>query len=216
MRVLVVGATGGSGRATVEELVRRGHEVTALVRQPGAAPGLAESVRIVQGDVTHPDDVDAAMRGQDAVVVTVGIRENPLLVRVLGSRATPINVRSIGTANVIDAMRRHGVGKLVVQSSFGVGDTRGRLPLKWRLIFALLLAPQIADTEIQEQRVRGSGLTWVVAQPVALTDNDDARVPFAALDGSVRAMSISRRSVATFLADAVERAAWDQRVVALS
>jgi len=216
MRVLVIGATGGSGRATVAELVRRSHEVTALVRQPGAAHGLAGPVRVVQGDVTHPDDVDAAMSGQDAVVVTVGIRENPLLVRLLGSRATPIDVRSSGTANVIDAMRRHGVGKLVVQSSFGVGDTRGRLPLKWRLIFALLLAPQIVDTEVQEQRVRASGLRWVIAQPVALTDSDDARVPFAALDGSVRSMSISRRSVARFLADAVEGAAWDQRVVALS
>lgn len=216
MRVLVVGATGGSGQAVVHELVKRGHAVTALVRRPESAPPLGDAVRVVTGDVTRAPDVDAAVRGQDAVVVTLGIRENALLVRLRGSAATPLNVRSAGTAAVIEAIRRHGVAKLVVQSSYGVGDTRGQLPLKWRLIFALLLKPQIADTELQEQRVRTSGLTWVVAQPVALTDDGDGRAPFASPEGRVRSMSIGRRSVAKFLADAVEGADYDRRVVALS
>jgi uncharacterized protein YbjT (DUF2867 family) len=216
MRVLVVGATGGSGRAAVEELVGRGHAVTVLVRRPDAAPPFGEAVRVVTGDATRQADVDAAVRGQDAVVVTLGIRENALLVRVRGSAATPLNVRSVGTAAVIEAMRRHGVDKLVVQSSYGVGDTRGRLPLKWRLLFFLLLKPQIADTELQEERVRASGLTWVVAQPVALTDDGDGREPVASSEGRVRSMSIGRRSVAKFLANAVEGAAYDHRVVSLS
>jgi uncharacterized protein YbjT (DUF2867 family) len=190
--------------------------VTALVRRPESAPPFGDAVRVVTGDVARTDDVDAAVRGQDAVVVTLGIRENALLVRLRGSAGTPLNVRSAGTAAVIEAMRRHGVDKLVVQTSYGVGDTRGQLPLKWRLIFFLLLKPQIADTEVQEQRVRASGLTWVVAQPVALTNDGDGREPFASPEGRVQSMSIGRRSVARFLADAVEGAAYDHRVVALS
>lgn len=216
MRVLVIGATGGSGRAAVETLAARGHDVTAMVRHPETATSLPMGVRVVQGDAMRPTDVDRCVQEQEAVVVALGIRENALRVRFLGSAATPMTVRSQGTTHVIEAMYRHGVEKLVVQTSYGVGDTKSQLPLKWRLIFALLLKPQIADTEVQQARVCESRLRWVVAQPVALTDAPDASAPHASVDGTVRGMNISRRSVAQFLADAVERDDFDRRVVTLS
>lgn len=121
---------------------------------------MRKGVRVVAGDVTSQTQVDAAVRGQQAVVITLGISENALAVRLRGSASTPMNVRSAGTARVIDAMCRLGVRRLVVQSSYGVGDTRSLLPRKWRLIFALFLKPQIADHEVQERHVRGSGLSW--------------------------------------------------------
>lgn len=216
MRVLVVGATGGSGRATVETLAARGHTVTALARRADAGRLFPNGVRVVTGDATSASDLDRAVAGQDAVVVTLGIREPALRVRLLGSARTPLTVRSAGTARVIDAMRRHGVRKLVVQTSYGVGATKPRLSLKWRAIFALLLKPQIADTEIQESAVRASGLEWVVAQPVALTDGIEADAPFVSLDGTVRSMAISRRRVAAFLAEAAETARYNHQVVAVS
>lgn len=216
MKVLVVGATGGSGFAAVEALTARGHEVTAMVRRPDAGRPFPSTVRIAHGDVMRPTEVDRCVAGQDAVVVTLGIRENAVRVRLFGSAETPMTVRSQGTSHVIEAMYRRGVDKLVVQTSFGVGDTRALLPLKWRLIFGLLLKPQIADTELQQAQVCQSQLRWVVAQPVALTDADDAPPPLATVDGRVRGMAISRRSVGAFLADAVEQDAFDRRVVALS
>jgi hypothetical protein len=216
MQILVVGATGGSGRATVEALSARGHRVTALVRRLDAGHPFPSGVRVIEGDATRADDIDRAVAGQDAVVVTLGIREPALKVRLLGSARTPLNVRSVGTALVIGAMRRHDVRKLVVQTSYGVGSTRSRLSLKWRAIFALLLKPQIADTEVQELAVRTSGLDWVVAQPVALTDGVESEAPFTSPDGTVRSMAISRRRVATFLAEATESAVFNRQVVSLS
>lgn len=216
MKVLVMGATGGSGRAAVEELLSAGHQVTAFARRPEALPVASEHLKVFQGDATKPGDVERAVAGQDAVVVTLGISENPLTVRMRGSARTPLDVRSAGTRNVISAMRKHGVRKLVVQSSYGVGETRGRLPLKWRLVFSLLLKPQIADTEVQEREVRGSGLDWVLAQPVGLTDGEDASAPFVSPEGEARVMSISRRSVGRFLVEAVESAKYIGRSVALS
>lgn len=219
MKIVVVGATGGSGRAAVEELARRGHEVTALARQPERMTAPA-GVRMIAGDALRAADLDEAVRGQDAVVVTLGIRENALAVRLRGrSTGTPLNVRSAGTAGVIEAMRRNGVRKLVVLSSYGVGESRNRLPWKWRTLFWLLLKPQIADTEVQEQLVRSSGVKeWVIAQPVALTDADSgASTPLlASAEGEVRSMSVSRRSVARFLAEAVENGKYDGCAVALS
>lgn len=215
MRIVVVGATGGSGHAAVDALVRRGHTVTAFVRRAEGTT-FPRAVRLVAGDVMRQEDCDAAVDGQDAVVVALGIRESALRVRLFGPARTAKDVRSVGTAHIVEAMRRHGVSKLVVQTTFGVGATRTRLPLKWRAIFAAVLKPQIQDTELQEQLVRSSGLTWVVAQPVALTYDGDDAAPFVSTEGIVRSMAVGRRRVATFLADAVESARFDQQVVALS
>jgi hypothetical protein len=113
-------------------------------------------------------------------------------------------------------MRKHGVRKLVVQTTYGVGETRGRLPLKWKLLFSLLLKPQVADSERQEREVRESGLDWVLAQPVGLTDDADAAAPFASPSGEARVMSVSRRSVGRFLVEAAESAKYTGKSVALS
>jgi uncharacterized protein YbjT (DUF2867 family) len=202
VKVLVVGATGGSGRAAVEALAGRGHEVTAFARRASAVFGGSTGVRAVDGDATVPEDVGRAVRGQDAVVVTLGITEHPLRVRLFGSAGTPLDVRSRGTAVVVAAMREQGVRRLVVQSSYGVGETRDRLPLSSRLVLALLLRPQIADHERQERIVRDSGLDWSLVQPVYLTDGDEP----AALSstGDAEGMRVSRRAVGGVLADLVE------------
>jgi uncharacterized protein YbjT (DUF2867 family) len=215
MKVLVIGATGGSGRAACAALAERGHEVTAFTRRGGAA-ALPPDVRTVVGDATSARDVDEAVRGQDAVVVALGIRENAVRVRLFGPARTPLDIRSAGTRNVIRAMQRHGVQRLVVQSSYGVGPTRDRLRFVDSLLFALLLKPQIADTEEQERIVEASGLEWVLAQPVHLTDDADAAPPFASTEGDTAKMSVSRASVGAFLADAVTSASLVGKRVALS
>ena len=206
-RVLVVGATGGTGRAAVARLAADGHAVTAFSRRASRLTDEAEGLGIeglatIDGDATDPEAVGAAVAGQDAVVVTLGIAENPLRVRVLGPARTPIDIRSRGTETVIEAMRTHGVRRLVVQSTFGVGATRGRLGFSDSLFFGLLLKPQIDDTERQEAAVRASGLDWTLVQPVHLDDGPEA-VPFLSLDGTTREMKVSRASVARFLAEAV-------------
>lgn len=215
-KILVIGATGGTGRATIDELVKAGHRVTAFSRHADALAGTSELVTAINGDATNPADVDRAVPGHDAVIITLGIAENPLRVRLLGTARTPLDVRSAGTRNVIATMRRHGVRRLVVQTSFGVGDTRNSLRLLDRLFFSLLLKPQIADTEVQELEVRGSDIDWVLAQPVHLTDDESDEMPFVSTDGQVREWKISRRGVARFLAQAVQASNYVGQTVALS
>jgi uncharacterized protein YbjT (DUF2867 family) len=216
MKVLVLGATGGTGRAAIEELQSRGHEVTAFVRRPEALPPSSGRLRIFQGDAMNPDDVRRAVEGQEAVVVALGISENPALVRLRGAAATPINVRSAGTRNAVEAMRQSGVRKLVVQSTYGVGETKGRPSFKWRLLFSLLLSPQIADTEEQERVVRDSGLEWVLVQPVGLTDLDETEDVLTSTKGEAQSMSVSRKSVARVLATATESPVYVRKCVAVS
>jgi len=215
-KVLVVGATGGTGRATIEALVKRGHRVTAFSRHAEALENSSDRVTLVNGDATHADDVERAVAGHDAVIITLGITENPLRVRLFGTARTPLDVRSAGTRNVIAAMRKHGVRRLVVQSSYGVGETRGSLRWLERLFFSLLLKPQIADTEVQELEVRESGIDWVLAQPVHLTDEESDQMPFVSADGQVSEWKISRREVAQFLALAAQGHDYLGQSVALS
>lgn len=215
-KVLIVGATGGTGRATIDALLERGHRVTAFSRHAESLEVDSDRVTLMNGDATNPDDVDRAVRGQDAVIVTLGITENPMRVRLFGAATTATDVRSSGTRNVIAAMRKHGVRRLVVQSSYGVGETRNRLRFIDRLFFSLLLKPQIADTEVQELVVRESGVEWVLAQPVHLTDEDASEMPFASTDGEVGTFKISRKGVAQFLARAVQGGHYVGRSVALS
>jgi putative NADH-flavin reductase len=215
MKILVFGATGGSGRAAVEELLAQGHAVSAFVRQAPADAG-HPGLRYVQGDVMNPADVARAVAGHDAVIVTLGISENPISVRLFGPARTPSNVRSAGTRNVISAMQQHGVRRLVVQTSYGVGETRHRLRLIDRLFFALLLKPQIADTEIQNQEVSDCELDWLLVQPVHLTNGAENDLPLSSSTGETGVMKLSRRSVGRFLAHAVQNPALTRQTIALS
>ena len=202
MKILVIGATGGSGRAATAELLRRGHTVTAFSRHASELR-LDGDLITFDGDATRPGDVASAMAGQEAVVVALGISESAVRVRLRGAAATASDVRSRGTAVAIDAARAAGVSRFIVQSSYGVGPTRRLLGATDRMIFALLLKPQIADTEKQEQAVRASGLEWTLVQPVHLTDGPDAE-PTVTTGRAPGATKVSRLSVARVLADAAE------------
>lgn len=215
-KVLVVGATGRTGRATIDALLKRGHLVTAFSRHAEALEHHSDRLRLLNGDATNTEDVERAVAGHDAVIITLGITENPLRVRLFGAARTPNDVRSAGTRNVIAAMRKHGVRRLVVQSSYGVGETRSRLRWVERMFFSLLLKPQISDTEVQELEVRQSGVDWVLAQPVHLTDDEYAEMPFASSEGHVHEWKISRKEVARFLALAAQTPEYVGQSVALS
>jgi len=202
-KILVVGATGGSGRAAVASLIAAGHHVSAFSRHADRLAGGLDGFVAVNGDAMDPDDVDRAVAGHDAVIVTLGIAENPIRVRTLGPKHTPIDVRSAGTRNVIDAMWAHGLDRLVVQSSYGIGATSQHLRLRDRLFFSLVVKQQMADTEVQERLVRASGLDWTLVQPVHLTDAADGPDAFVSTTGEVRTMAVARAVVGRTLSQVV-------------
>ena len=203
MKVLVVGASRGTGAALVTELVERGHLVTAYSRSVGA--GGSDGVRRVAGDVLDVDALGKAMIGQDAVAVTLGIPENPFKVRLTRRASAPLDIRSAGTRAVVEAMREHGVGRLVVQSTFGIGDTYQQLPLALKAFFTLGIRPQVDDHERQERLVRESGLAWTIVRPTVLHDEPTAEPAYVSTDHHAPTMKVSRRQVAQVEADALER-----------
>ena len=131
MRILVIGATGGSGREIVKQALERGHDVVALARNPSKVKVQHERLRVVQGDVMDAASVDAAMEGCDAVVCALGHK------RWLG----PSKILSEGTRNIVRAMEKHGVKRLVVESALGIGDSFGRLGIYYTLFTIPVILP---------------------------------------------------------------------------
>ncbi|MCB0989875.1 MAG: NAD(P)H-binding protein [Acidimicrobiales bacterium] len=215
-KVLVVGATGGSGRAAVAALAGAGHHVTAFSRHADRLAGQIEGITTINGDAMNKADVDHAVAGHDAVIVTLGITENPIRVRILGPKHTPADVRSAGTRNVIDAMKSHGIERLVVQSSYGIGETAQHLRIRDRLFFALLVKQQMADTAVQESVVRSSGLDWTLVQPVHLTEAVDGPDAFTSTDGRARKMTVGRGPVGRVLAAIVGDESLRHKTVSVS
>ncbi|KGH47513.1 MULTISPECIES: NAD(P)-dependent oxidoreductase [Modestobacter] len=151
MRVLVTGASGMLGRATVQGLLDRGDEVTVLQRRPAGLP-----CREVRGDVADPAVVARAVTGHDAVVHLAA------KVDVTGRWAEYARANIEGTRAVVDACRQAGVGRLVHVSSPSVAHGGSAL---------VGVGAQSADPA----RARGHySRSKAVAEQVALAADDAA------------------------------------------
>lgn len=158
--LLVLGATGGTGRQVVEQAVERGHQVTAFMRNPEKLGPIAGRIRVVRGSL--PQDRDAligALRGQDAVISALGAG-NSLRPHGLIERSMPA---------IVQAMEASGVQRLIFTSSFGVGGTARAVPTGPRILIALFLRGIYADKQAGEEILRRSSLDWTLVYPVTLT-----------------------------------------------
>ncbi|MBP9145856.1 MAG: SDR family oxidoreductase [Thermoanaerobaculia bacterium] len=161
MRVLIVGASGGTGRALLAQALARGHEVTALVRDTAKLALRHEHLRVVQGDVLDPVSVDAAVAGQEAVLSALGHKRFMIPTRIL----------SDGTRNLLQAMERHGVRRYIGMSALGVGDSWWRMGLYYTLfVTPVILQFYFWDKRRQERLIRSSELDWTIVRPGALTN----------------------------------------------
>ncbi|MEM8946047.1 MAG: NAD-dependent epimerase/dehydratase family protein [Planctomycetota bacterium] len=118
MRVLITGASGFLGRYVVAEAVRRGHEVTALVRPSRNLPdGLFPAgVKTARADVRNRDALMNAVEGVDAVV--------HLAACVVGDDDTQFASTVVGTENLLAAMVEKKINRLIHCSTFSVYDWR--------------------------------------------------------------------------------------------
>lgn len=208
-RVLVIGATGGTGRRLVEQALERGWTVTALVRDPGRLPTRHDRLTILTGDALDEASVDAAVRGQDAVVSALGHR------RYLG----PTRILSGATRLVLNSMETHGVPRFVCETSMGIGDSAGRMGLLYTLFVVPVILPfYFWDKARQERLIAASAVEWVIVRPGALTNGEKRGVRREGRDvGSfLWTVRISRADVAAFMLDQLTSDAYLRSVPGIS
>ena len=203
MRLVIFGATGGTGRRLVERAIAEGHEVTAFVRNPSRMGARHERLRVVAGDAFDPGRVREAVAGNEAVISVLGARRlsNPLHP---GSPGDPKGPASVGSENIIAAMKEHGLGRFVCQTAWGVGESKEGAGFAGSLFMKVLVSPllrdEYADKEAQERIVRESDLEWIIVRPMILTNGpwtNDYRTGEDLKPG--RHPYISRADVADFL-----------------
>src|SRR5258705_2889499 len=108
-KIMVFGATGGTGKLVVEQALEAGHQVTVVVRNPGKITFRHKSLKIIKGDVLHPGTFENEIKGHDAVVSCLGIRQRE-----------PTTVYSEGTGNIIEAMQKENITRLTCLSAAAV------------------------------------------------------------------------------------------------
>jgi nucleoside-diphosphate-sugar epimerase len=198
VKVLVIGASRGTGALCVNEALSRGHQVTAFSRS--GSPRTHERLTDVRGSFHDAGQVAAAVAGHEAVIITASATS-------VGIWSEQPDYFARGTQLTIDAMKQHGVKRLVVLSALGVGDSKALMNFMMRMmVINGILRKPFADHEVQETVVMASGLDWVLARPGRLTDGPAKRVytQSSKLE-PLPSSSISRADVADFLVGACER-----------
>lgn len=160
-RILIVGATGGTGRQLVAQALERGYIVTVLVRNPAKLPIDHPQLKVLRGDVLDYQFVEAAMAGQEAVVCALGHKRY----------FSPNRILSTGTGNLLRAMLACGVKRLVCETSLGIGDSAGRMGLYYTFfVIPVILPLYFWDKTRQEQLIAASSVEWVIVRPGVLTN----------------------------------------------
>jgi uncharacterized protein YbjT (DUF2867 family) len=202
-KILVLGATGATGRLIVNQAAARGYEVTVLARSADKASDIT-GAKLIVGDARDEAALREALKGRDAVVSALGTPVSPF---------REVTLLSTATRALVSAMKAEQVSRLVCITGMGAGDSAGHGGfIADNVIFPLLLKKVYADKNRQEAIVSDSGLDWVLVRP-SILNNKPGR-------GSVRALtdlsgfhggSIAREDVARFVLDQVRADTWLHR-----
>jgi putative NADH-flavin reductase len=196
MKIAVIGGTGRTGAPLVDELLRRGHELSVLARSPEKLGAVAERVRVVQGSSTDPAALGQLLDGADAVVSALGpTKKEP-------------DLHSRTAQALIPLMHEHGITRFVGISGAGIdvpGDQKGGRDKVISFLIQKLGGAVVADKPREYQLFADSDVEFTLVRPPRLVDGEatgrfvhDAHKP----GGS---SSIRRADLASFLADVVEQ-----------
>jgi putative NADH-flavin reductase len=197
LKLLILGATGGTGQQLVRQALDAGHRVTAFVRTASKLPIQHPHLTVVEGDVTESGaGMSRAMQGQDAVISALG-RGQLLKSEGLIRRSIPL---------ILSAMKECGVRRFVLTSAIGVGDAIHDAPLFSRMFARVLLKEIYADKVIGEELVRQSSVEWIIVQPAQLTNGPLTGMYKAGESLRSRGMpKVSRADVAHFILNQIDK-----------
>ena len=194
MQVTAFGASGKIGGLVVDDLLTRGHGVTAYVRDPGKLNINHPNLITVVGELSDADRIRQAVRGADAVISALG----PSLKR--GAKGSPVTQ---GTQNIVAAMNLEGVRRYIGLATPSVADARDRPTVKAKVlpVMAKLAFPNaLEEITGMTRAVTDSDLDWTIARITNPTDKPSTgtlRVGYLGRDKVGSAMS--RVDIAAFL-----------------
>lgn len=208
MKLLLLGATGRTGRHVLTEALQRGYEVHALVRDPAKVSVKSIGLVLFTGNPENQIALSKAIKGCDAVISTLNIsRKSDFPWAPL---RTPVDFLGNMLRHLIGLMEDEGIKRLVLTSAWGVGDSRKEIPgwFRW-FVDNSNVGKAYSQHEVQEQMLRNSALDWTAVRPVGLTNSSKIKELLVSDQGEPKPnLTISRRHTARFLLDCIEEASY--------
>ena len=159
MNVLVIASSRRVRRQLAQQAQAEGHQVTVLEKRLPRFRWRRPQHHAIAGNILDEKSLSPAMAGQDAVLCWL---QPP-------SRKSNTYLWE-GTANLIRAMERQGVRRLICVSACGAGDSRCHCGFFHdHIIRPLFLKQVFEDRDRQEELIRGTDLEWVIIRPARLT-----------------------------------------------
>ena len=206
MRLLILGATGPTGRNLLDQALGAGHAVTALIRSPHRLTLAHSRLATAAGDATDRWTLENAAREKDALLCALG-----------AGNSLRSDIASRAMAALIPVMHARALKRVIVLSAFGVGESFAQASLLQRLVYWTLLRRIFADKAKADALLRASGLDWTLVYPTLLTNGrrrGDFRVgERLAMKGMA---TISRADVAAFMLAQLSTDEWLRRTAVIS
>lgn len=194
-KLAMLGATGRTGRQLLAQALGRGLEVTALAREPAKLGDLRGAVTVVQGTVADPETLERVVTGCSAVLSALGHVKD-----------SPADLLTTSSLNMVAAMKKLGVKRLVVLTNTAVEDSSDRPPLAHmalRAVLALANSKLKRDSIGAAKIIADSGLDWTLARAPILTDGPRTGNYRVGPLKSGMPLRVSRADVADFMLSCV-------------
>jgi putative NADH-flavin reductase len=204
MKILILGASRGTGLSAVQQALAKGYQVTAVARNTAAIEAgcrqretCAGQLKIVEGDVLQPASFEREMLGTDVVISSIGV-----------TNTKPTVLYSEGIGNIIHEMNNYKVSRLICISGVGVEVTPGMsfaLKLLTRFVVQPFLKNNFADLLRMEDMVKRSQLNWTIVRAPRLKDGEvTEQYRFASNEYLRNPLILRRADLAHFIVNNLE------------
>jgi putative NADH-flavin reductase len=197
MKLAIFGATGETGKQLVKQALEKGYKVTSYVRSPSKLNINHECLTIIHGELTEKIAIERAVSGVDAVISVLGPRGS--------SKNKPITQ---GMQNIISAMEKHNVRRLIISSTLSLSDPEDLPDFKSRVLISLVKLINLAAYEeiINVGKVvQSSNLDWTIIRLPLLNNNTKSgKVKVGYMGKKEVGLKISRASIADFMLKQVQ------------
>jgi len=191
-KIIVFGATGGTGKFVVEQALESGYKVTVIVRNPDALKLTDKNLEIIKGDVLLPATFEDAVKEKDAVISCLG-----------STGKEPTTVYSQGVSNIATAMGKAGIKRIICISAGAViVPPKSSFIMKFiaKNILQRIFKYMYADMLLMEKVLRDSRLDWTVIRAPRLTNGKyTGKYRMAVNEHLSNPSSISRADLADYI-----------------
>jgi uncharacterized protein YbjT (DUF2867 family) len=202
MKILLLGATGRTGKLVIEEAIRRGHYISAIARDPDKLKNY--QIDIIQGTPYDFETVEKAISGCEAVINTLNISrksDNPW-----SRLVSPEDLISKSATNCVSAMNKAGIKRFIALSTIGAGSSWKTIPSILRFIVSISnLKYAFRDHGKQEDILKNSSIDYTICRAPMLSMEINTKGAVAVKEGeNPPKMLLSRNSAAEFFINIIE------------